>query len=432
MKKIKMLSRKYLSINKILVVFLIIAALAITGYKKNNKPIIKNIVIDNTEDIASLGFPGQRKLAVDNEKNIYIAYRKKYNKYYQIFVAKLSAENNYNSVYGTLKPIAEISKKSQRVPSIAIDSRDTLHIVWYGADKDAESGNERQIKYIRSENKGTSWSAVKNIAPVYGYKEKEEYWQEHPNIYIDKNDIIYVVWEGKDKNYSNPQIKFTKSENHGNTWSEWKNIIPFASYSQSRPSIVEDNNGGIYVFMYSSKRNKIEQIEYSYSADKGGSWNEWINISNSNFDSRAVSVVAKNNGEIYVAFRTQSEPTNQSQIHYAKIKNGEAVSSKMSTSLNFQFFPNIVYSGKSNKIYIVWMETENSSFFPKEKPENGKIYISYLKKNNKFSHPIFLNSEGEALYPNLPGEILNLDFIPMIYVKKTNNYEIIFSRIYKY
>lgn len=429
-----MLSRKYLSINKIIAIFLIIAAAAVAaaGYKKFSKPAVKNIIIDNTEDIASLGFPGQRKIVSDSEKNIYIAYRKKYNKYYQIFVAKLSTKNNYSSVNGTLKPITEIPKKSQRVPSIAIDSRDTIHIVWYGADKDAESENERQIKYVKSEDKGITWNAVKNIAPVYEYK-KEEYWQEHPNIYIGKNDVIYVVWEGKDKNYGKPQIKFAKSENRGDTWSEWENIMPFDSYSQSRPSVIEDGSNGIYIFMYSSKRNGVEQIEYSYSADNGESWSEWLNISKSNFDSRSISAAYGNKNEIYAAFRAPSQSNGPSQIYYAKIKNSESVTSKITNSPNFQFFPNITYLEKTNKIYIVWTETENSSFFPKEKPENGKIYISYLKKNNKFSTPLFLNSKSEALYPNLPLKISSLDFIPVIYVKKTNNhnYEIIFSRVYK-
>jgi hypothetical protein len=120
------------------------------------------------------------------------------------------------------KPVTSLSS-TQRVSSIAIDYQDNIHLVWYGLDTEEENLG-RQIKYIKSTNGGETWSDPVNIGPVLGYQQ-EDYWQEHPQISTYLKDI-YIVWEGKDTGYENQQIKFAHSKNQGNSWSTYQNIVP--------------------------------------------------------------------------------------------------------------------------------------------------------------------------------------------------------------
>ena len=153
--------------------------------------------IDTTDDLKGLGFPDSRKLAQDSQGNLYVAYRKKHradNKLrYHIFVAKSPDQGTTWQTLNNNRPIEKIGDYTQRVPSIAIDSQDTLHVVWYGLD--AEQGsNEREIKYVRSTNGGESWSEWQNIVEVPDYN-GGTLWQEHPVLHIGRDDTLYLVWQ---------------------------------------------------------------------------------------------------------------------------------------------------------------------------------------------------------------------------------------------
>jgi len=383
----------------------------------------EQIIIDKSEDIAALGYSGQRKITEDKNGNFYIAYRKKYNGYYQIFVAKLSkTQNNEWIISGTNKPIAFI-KSNQRVPSIAIDSKNIIHIVWYGSNFQDEPGN-RQIKYSKSINGGKSWIEWKNIAYVDGYF-NEKYWQEHPSIFVGDNDELYVVWEGKDTQNNHQQIKFSKSINNGQDWTQWINIDASSNNTQSRPSIVQESNRKLHVLMYSSLGEQAQQIWHSYSSDDGENWSVWQNISNSSFDSRHISISVDKENNLYTTWRTKPNNDKPAQIYFSVLKNNKWSSPVIvAASPNNQFFPSITID-KNNVPYIAWMESEKKYNFSKERPEDGKIYFSYL--TDKFSEAKLVSSGNYNFYPNF-SNYQEPDKIAIIYLKGRKLLEIVFNR----
>lgn len=405
--------------------FLAFAAICFIYQDKIKSFLNYQTVVANTYDAASLGFPGQRKIALDSEGNIYLAFRSKKENRYEIFVAKFDKKLGYQRITGLSDSISKIENDApQRVPSIAIDSKDQIHAVWYGSISEKKK-NERQVKYSKSSDKGASWSKWKNIASVSGYK-KEEDWQEHPNIFSGKNNSLYVVWEGKDKDNKNQQIKFTKSTDGGETWDNWINIKPTKKSAESRPQILEDKNGGLYVLMYSGFEEKTQQIYYSFSSDSGAVWSDWKNISNSEFDSRHISAALDENGNIYAVWRARIEKDGPSQILYTIIKNGEPEKPMpIFASSNYQFFPNIVLS-KNKTPLVTWMECYDNYGFPKEKPGSEKSCEIYLKS---LQNPDSVKSIGRGFYPNLP-LYDKLEFIPIIYSKNYEKSEIILNKIF--
>lgn len=388
-----------------------------------------NTMIDSSDDIDSLGFPPQRKIVLDNKGNVFVAYRKKFNGNFEIFVAKISKQDGKWVVSGNEKPIVQIGGNAQRVPAIAIDSRNGLHIVWYGADNNTQEGN-RQIKYIQSQDGGQTWSEWLDISPVESYN-NGDYWQEHPYISVGRNDELYVVWEGKDSQNNNQQIKFTKSQNMGKTWSHWQNISVTPGGTQSRPVIIQDSAGKLHLLMYSSLGKSIQQIQYSFSLNDGQTWSKWQNISNSFFDTRHMSAIIDKNNLIHVVWRSVT-PLGPTQIYYSFLNKGQWSEPKLiAESSHNQFFPSIGID-ESNNLYVTWMETDKNYNLPREKPEGGQIYTAEIQNGQTEQHK--LQSQGEKnLYPSLPAKIVEINNLFLIYSTipdKNNEFiEIILKKI---
>lgn len=362
---------------------------------------MKYLKIDEIEDKKGLGYSGQRKVAVFDSNNVFVTYRKKFKGESQIFVAKITKENRQDLISGTDKPIAVVDGGAdQRVPSILIDSKKVVHVVWYGSDSDKEINN-RQIKYSFSKDAGKTWSDWRNISVVEGYNE-EEYWQEHPYIFEYSKNILFIAWEGKDKLNSKQQIKISKSLDGGATWSTWKNVRETPDYTQSRPTIVRDKQNRMHLFAYSSNKNDgdKQQIVHAWSDDAGGSWSEWDVVSDPDYDSRHVSATVDPSGKIALVWRAQNS-LQHSQIMYRSSFNGHwSEIQPVYLSQNFQFFPSIG-ADNDGSMYAVWMESEDESKLPTEDPSSGVIYSAQIV-SDKIKKPELVSEGSDNLYPNMP------------------------------
>ena len=162
-------------------------------------------------------------IAIDNNNNLHVVWYGKDStntSYDQIKYSKFNGVSWSNWIN-----ISPISGYRESNPSIAIDSNNNLHVVWYGYDVDNKY--KYQIKY--SKFNGTSWSQWINISPISGYN------QYNPSIDIDSNDNLHVVWYGMDiDNPSYQQIKYSKF--NGTSWSDWINISNVSGYNQYYPS----------------------------------------------------------------------------------------------------------------------------------------------------------------------------------------------------
>ncbi|MBI2011173.1 exo-alpha-sialidase [Candidatus Daviesbacteria bacterium] len=311
-----------------------------------------------------------------------------------MFVSKLFKENGSYVVKKTFN-VSNINKKvNQRVPSIAIDSKDNIHLVWYGTD-DPKLENNRQIKYAKSLDGGDTWSTAANVSYVDGFN-GQSLWQEHPDILVGKDDTLFIVWEGKDKNTSNQQIKFSKSLDGGSSWSSWKNIKS-ANNSQSRPTLVQDSSGKLYVFTYSKNGLSNQQIWVTSSDDGGDSWSDWSNIANSKTDSRHVDATIDTSNNIHTTWRQYDTKTKRTKIYYSFF-DGSVWSKPMAVALSkdYQYFSQIGES--QGKIFITWFETTNKYEFPEEDPKEGNSYITYLD-GDKFQDKFLISTN--SYYPNV-------------------------------
>jgi hypothetical protein len=113
----------------------------------------------------------------------------------------------------------------QASPSIAVDSNDNLHVVWNGNFVD--SPTYYQIRYFKYTN---AWSAPINLTNGSS--------QQLPNIAIDTDDTLYVVWTGEPPYpATNQQVGFTKYI------TSWGDVVYLTTGgSKSFPSILWAEN----------------------------------------------------------------------------------------------------------------------------------------------------------------------------------------------
>lgn len=364
-------------------------------------------IADSTSDDKGLGYPDSRKAARDAKGNLYIAYRKKYRAEitlaYHIFVAKSTDDGATWTVLNHNQPIETIGDYTQRVPSLSIDTKNIIHVAWYGLDANHTNANDRQIKYTQSVDGGLTWQTWQNIAEISGYRD-ETLWQEHPVMYTDHQDGVYVVWEGRDADHKNGQIKLTKSSDNGKTWQPWHNIAPVDKTYFSRPTLVVANDDTtIYILAYAQLANK-HQIVWTQSIDGGITWQDWAPVAPDAQDQRHVSLAIDSADRLHAVWRQQ--PTNApanatTQIHYAVYENGHwSAAQVVSENLTMQqFFPSIAVAN-NDQIWVVWLETADASGYPKEDPDAGTIYYT-LKTNGDWQPRAQLGTPDRASYPSL-------------------------------
>jgi len=125
-------------------------------------------------------------------------------------------------------------------PSIAIDSNDYLHIVWYGFHSGSPS--LRQVRYIRYTD---SWQSIEELT-------SENYYQDCPSIAIDSNDYIYVVWYGKNSiSTTFDQIRYIK---YTDSWQAIENLTSAADH-QRNPGLI----WALYPIINGAKTNRPKE-----------------------------------------------------------------------------------------------------------------------------------------------------------------------------
>lgn len=370
------------------------------------------ILIDHTQNIKAMGYPDSRKIVRDSRGHLYVAYRKKYKLHtttaYHIFVAKSIDDGLHWRVLNGDRPIEQVNDTNQRVPAIAIDSQDRLHVVWYGPDPTTQTDTENQIKYTRSTDYGETWSDWQNIGFVPGYQH-QALWQEHPTIFIDQANVLYVVWEGRDEAYPQAgQIKFTKSSDGGRSWIPWRNIAP-SKNSRSRPSLIAMRGNAeelqLYVVAYGSQ-NGTQQILYAVSADEGVNWSRWQPIAAARQDQRHVSAAVDNAGTIHVVWRQlplrAAQPEDSStQIYYASFTDNRWSSPiRVGPQIGLdQIYPSIAVDNEQT-VWITWLATSDPYDYPHDAPTSGTLF--YVAKTAEgWSSPLIYAEGNHNLYPSL-------------------------------
>ncbi len=127
-------------------------------------------------------------------------------------------------------------------PSISVDSTGTVHVIWSEHTNYGGSGLDDDIFY-KSKPKGGSWTATE----VVSTESTEDSWL--PSISIDSDDTIHVTWEDWTdlEGAGNDWDIFYKCKPLDGSWATTEIVSSESTDDSGKPSLATDYKGAIHI-----------------------------------------------------------------------------------------------------------------------------------------------------------------------------------------
>jgi hypothetical protein len=282
--------------------------------------------------------------------------------------------NNEDSIYGQIAAF-----------------ENNVYVVWQESVTETLPKHNYDIFFIKSEDKGTTFSDPLNLSNNIEYSER-------PQIAVSK-DGIFVVWADIVSDNNNKQIMFTKSEDKGKTFSKVINLSNNSKNSDNPEISVFNEN--VYVIWQESDQKNItsnninnKNIIFKRSLDKGNTFNNSIDLTNNTKD--AFPKINSYENNVYVVWNNENNKNNKSSgLFFVKSSdkgNSFEKINKLSDNSN---------SGESqiavdkNEIIIVWggflSKDINNIYFAKSNDNGNTFTQSKTIFDKRIKKPINTN-----------------------------------------
>jgi hypothetical protein len=131
-------------------------------------------------------------------------------------------------------------------PDINVDSNGNPYVVWC----DYISGMGK-VYFKRSTDGGATWTGARRIVWTAGYSTT-------PNININSNDIIQIVWSDNTAGYPNYEIYYKASDNYGSSWHSQSRLTWNGGASKKPVLVTETPSNSMHVFWHDDTHNNNE------------------------------------------------------------------------------------------------------------------------------------------------------------------------------
>jgi len=151
-----------------------------------------------------------------------------------------------SSDWSNIRNISYTNSQYYYSPAIAVDSLDNLHVVFERDDAGAS-----EVYYVNSTDNGNSWGT--HVAITNEGDKNDDQWI--PSIAINSSDSIHVVFMEEDGGPSGlDAVKHMYSDDYGDTWSGWDAdlIAGDSTYHYHNPCIVISDDDNLHVIFYNT------------------------------------------------------------------------------------------------------------------------------------------------------------------------------------
>lgn len=330
-----------------------------------------------------------RKVVRTSDGNLHCVYTNYYQAgiIYNVFCA---SSYDGNGALWTTQALTTGNSYHQYFPSIAVDSKDNLHVVWQGA----RDNTGYQIRYCEYDSTTKSWGRIQNLTTG-------SVSQYTPAIAVSNLDDVYVVWSGyKDVGLptAKRQIRYTMYDASLHQWTSITNITA-VSFDQFSPSIAIDKSNYVHAVWYGLPNAVTSRTAIRYATwIKGGAISLPTNLTSPGYgyDQQFPCIAIDTNSKVHVVWHgTHSGSITNRQIRYC-----DNTGAKWSTPTNLttlttteQLDPSISIE-YANKIHVVWWGF----------PSAAAMYyqIRHCSYTTKWSAPDNLTlGNTNKRYPNL-------------------------------
>jgi hypothetical protein len=299
----------------------------------------------------------QPSIAVDSSGNAYCVWGDWRNSNWDVYFTKSIDGGN---LWVTPDVMVNSGLGNQTYPSIAVGSTGIIYVVW----EDDRNG-DKDIYFAKSLDGGLNWSNpnVRVNFDTLG-RGSPNMSQVAPEIAVDSNGIIYVVWQ--DDRWGDDDIFFAKSTDGGLNWGMENtrvNSDAAPSPDQKNPTMTLDSSGTIYV-AWGEGSGSFNDIFFSKSVDGGANWSDpyiRVSIDVSTADRANPTIGVDSNGDIFIAW--QDNRNGNYDIYFARSLDGGDNWSNPNIRVDYstsglQYTPSIAVSD-SGTIYLTWQDSRN-------------------------------------------------------------------------
>jgi len=445
-------NRTILHINYLLFIFAVLTMLAydyeIFAFNGANIDKFQNKVLEKSLQnnySTIINFPNSNitNLTNNNEDSIYgqiAAYENNVYVVWQESVIETLPEHNYDIFFiksenkgrSFSNPInlSNNNEYSER-PQMAV-SKNSIFIVW-AENVDNNNNNNKQIMFTKSEDNGTTFSKVINLS-------NNSKNSDNPEISVF-NENVYVVWQESDKNNTNTKnnknIVFKNSLDNGNTFNNSLELIK--NTKDAFPKINSYGNN-VYIVWNNENKNNNSGLFLVKSSDKGNSFEKGIKLTDQSNSGESQIAVDKN--EVLVVWGGFLSK-NIDNIYYVKsndngntFTDAKTISDKKNSNSNnindYRNFNEIINNPinvevpNNNLSFVVWQNTFSN--------ENADILLLLLNNNNQTDNSNYtmklLNLSNNTSFSECPSIAIANNNVYVIWEDFiSGNHEILFANV---
>ena len=195
---------------------------------------------------------------------IYLVYSKQANN--KKFYFNLTKTNDVGVTWTAKEKLNTYENYSFQFPSAEFDTLNRLHVVFQGYC--LGSTTFLQVRYMRINADGTHTAPINLTWSTWGH-------QSQPNIEVDRNNNLHVVWVGANVPSGTTSIHYIMYNNATSTWSTPINISS-TSVNCQEPIICLDSQNRIRVAFDSVAYSSPYNIQFTFN--NGSGWSSPINL----------------------------------------------------------------------------------------------------------------------------------------------------------
>jgi len=245
-------------------------------------------------------------------------------------------------------------------PVVAIDSSDTIHIVWYDSTPGAY-----EIYYKQSTTGGASWSPAKRLTWTSGNS-------TDPAVAIDSAGALHIVWY--DDTSGNNEIYYKQSTTGGASWSPVKRLT-WTSGSSADPAVAIDSAGALHI-VWQENTSGNDEIYAKNSSDGGTTWTAAKRLTWTSTDSRSPALAIDSSDIIYAVW-DDPLPGNGEIYGKRSTDGGETwdATKRLTWTSGWSSNPDIAIA-PPNTIHVVWSAEipGDLELFYRRSPDGGETW----------------------------------------------------------
>ena len=234
------------------------------------------------------GYPEVRdaSLAVDSHNTVHLVWAGNTAGGYRILYSQKAADGRWS-----FPSVVNPGDGSAFHPHLTIDSADVLYLVW----EETVAANTQSDIYYSSQRPDGTWAPALNVSQNPG--QSQEAW-----LLADVDRTLHLVWRDYTPDPAQAEILYA-TKPLGGDWGAATNVSNSPGDSAG-PRLVEDAARTLHLVWYDNTPNNWEILYASKPQD--GSWTSGVNVSNSPGRSGQPSLIYDPKGKLHLAWADDS------------------------------------------------------------------------------------------------------------------------------